>query len=132
MDPISIIIGLVVLAGIITVIVKGREDKEASTVTTPVKKAKAPVKEAKKDAIEPASNASPRVQALKSKDAVKASAAPVAQKVPTKTALLKLTKSAIEESARAFDIELDKRATKEKMVDTYLKTARAQAKAQRK
>ena len=41
MDPISIIIGLVVLAGIITVIVKGREDKEASTVTTPVKKAKA-------------------------------------------------------------------------------------------
>ena len=64
---------------------------------------------------EPAAPAKPkapvseRVAALKSSDAVKKDSAPVAKKLPTKTALLKLTKKKIEETAREFDIELDAR-----------------------
>lgn len=87
---------------------------------------------------EPAAPAKPkapvseRVAALKSSDAVKKDSAPVAKKLPTKTALLKLTKKKIEETAREFDIELDARMTKENMVGTFLKEARAAAKAAKK
>mgnify|MGYP000736309168 CR=1 FL=1 len=87
---------------------------------------------------EPAAPAKPkapvskRVAALKSTDAVKKGSAPVAKKLPTKTALLKLTKKKIEETAREYDIELDARMTKENMVGTFLKEARAAAKAAKK
>lgn len=80
----------------------------------------------------PKAPVSERVAALKSSDAVKKGSAPVAKKLPTKTALLKLTKKKIEETAREFDIELDARMTKENMVGTFLKEARAAAKAAKK
>ena len=124
MDPILIGVIVVVALGI-AVWFLSKEDKttdasgESGIRPTPVKPTpapKAPVSE--------------RVQALKSDDAVKS--APAAKKLPTKTALLKLTKAKIEETAREFDIELDKRMTKENMVGTFLKEARAAAKADRK
>lgn len=118
MDP--IIIGLIVVAvvgGAVYYYSKSKPEQSA-----PVKKAKAPAK--------PKAPVSERVAALKSADAVKDS--PAAKKLPTKTALLKLTKANIEEKAREFDIELDKRMTKENMVQHFLKDARAAARAQRK
>ena len=120
MDP--IIIGLIVVA-IIGGAVYAYNSKSKSVVPAP-KKAKAPAK--------PKAPVSERVAALKSSDAVKKGSAPAAKKLPTKTALLKLTKAAIEEKAREFDIELDKRMTKENMVGHFLKDARAAARAQRK
>ena len=125
MDPIMILIGAAVVLGVIWFVFKGNKSDnqtDNAAITTP---APAPA---------PAKPAAPseRVQALKSTEAVKADAAPAAKKLPTKTALLKLTKAKIEETAREFDIELDKRMTKENMVSTFLKEARAAAKAQLK
>ena len=123
MDPISIIVGLVVIAGVFAFVSNKRGSKSEAPVAV---KAKAPAKAAtptKK------STASARVQALKSTDAVKADAAPVAKKLPTKTALLKATKADIETTARTYGIELDARKTKDNMVAEFLKTAKAQAKA---
>lgn len=71
---------------------------------------------------------SPRVAALKSEDAVTADA-PVAVKAPTKTDLVNMTKGAIEEKAREFGIELDRRLTKDKMIAGFLKSLKEQAKA---
>lgn len=125
MDPILIGVIVVVALGIaVWFLNKDSNDDvsgggESGLRPTPVKPTpapKAPVSE--------------RVQALKSADAVKS--APAAKKLPTKTALLKLTKAKIEETGREFDIELDKRMTKENMVSTFLKEARAAAKADRK
>ena len=121
MDPIMILIGAAVVLGVIWFVFKGNKSDDQTdnaAITTPA----------------PAKPAAPseRVQALKSTEAVKADAAPAAKKLPTKTALLKLTKAKIEETAREFDIELDKRMTKENMVSTFLKEARAAAKAQLK
>jgi hypothetical protein len=132
MDPISIIIGLVVVAGIATVVYQKSSSSSDAPVSGTATKAKAPV--AKKA---PAASTTPttkkaepsaRVKALKSDEAVKANA-PVAQKVPTKTALLKLTKANIEIEARKHGIELDARKTKENMVADFQKTAKANAKA---
>lgn len=123
MDPIMILIGAAVVLGVIWFVFKGNKSDDQTdnaAITTP---APAPAKPAAP---------SERVQALKSTEAVKAEAAPAAKKLPTKTALLKLTKGKIEETAREFDIELDKRMTKENMVSTFLKEARAAAKAQLK
>lgn len=133
MDPISIIIGLVVVAVIATVVYQSKQDSSSDLPAvgkTPAKK----VAEAKKA---PASSTTPtakkaepsaRVKALKSSEAVKANA-PVAKKVPTKTALLKLTKANIEAEARDHGIELDARKTKENMVADFQKQAKANAKA---
>jgi len=132
MDPISIIIGLVVVAAIATVVYQSKQDKGSDLPA--VGKVPAPKAEAKKA---PASSTTPtkkkaepsaRVQALKSSEAVKANA-PVAKKVPTKTALLKLTKANIELEAREHGIELDARKTKENMVADFQKQAKANAKA---
>ena len=132
MDPISIIIGLVVVAAIATVVYQSKQDKGSDLPA--VGKVPAPKAEAKKA---PASSTTPtkkkaepsaRVQALKSSEAVKANA-PVAKKVPTKTALLKLTKANIEKEAREHGIELDARKTKENMVADFQKQAKANAKA---
>lgn len=71
---------------------------------------------------------SPRVAALKSEDAVTADA-PVAVKAPTKTDLVNMTKGAIEEKAREFGIELDRRLTKDKMIASFQKSLKEQAKA---
>jgi hypothetical protein len=120
MDP--IIIGLIVVAAIGGAIYYVKS-KDSSVESKPAV-GKVPAK--------PKAPVSERVAALKSSDAVKKESAPAAQKLPTKTALLKLTKAVIEEKAREFDIELDKRMTKENMVGTFLKEARAAAKAQRK
>ena len=132
MDPISILIGLVVVAGIATVVYQKSSSSSDTPASGTATKAKAPV--AKKA---PAANTTPtskkaepsaRVKALKSTDADKANA-PVAQKVPTKTALLKLTKANIEIEARKHGIELDARKTKENMVADFQKAAKANAKA---
>lgn len=129
MDPISILIGLVVVAGIGTLVYQSQKDSKA-VASKP--KAKAPVaKKAPVASTTPtAKKAEPsaRVKALKSSEAVKTNA-PVAQKVPTKTALLKMTKANIETEARSFGIELDARKTKENMVADFQKTAKANAKA---
>lgn len=124
MDPISILIGLVVVAGIGTLVYQSQKDSKA-VASKP--KAKAPVA---KSTTPTAKKAEPsaRVKALKSSEAVKTNA-PVAQKVPTKTALLKMTKANIETEARSFGIELDARKTKENMVADFQKTAKANAKA---
>lgn len=45
----------------------------------------------------------------------------VKEKLPTKNQLMKMKKDAIEEVGRKFGIELDKRFTKEKMVNTLHK-----------
>lgn len=132
MDPISIIIGLVVVAGIATVVYQKSSSSSDTPASGTATQAKAPV--AKKA---PASSTTPtakkaepsaRVKALKSSEAVKANA-PVAKKVPTKTALLKLTKANIEVAAREHGIELDARKTKENMVADFQKAAKANAKA---
>ena len=132
MDPISILIGLVVVAGIATVVYQKSSSSSDAPTSGTATQAKAPV--APKA---PAANTTPtkkkaepsaRVKALKSTDAVKANA-PVAQKVPTKTALLKLTKANIEAEARKHGIELDARKTKENMVADFQKTAKANARA---
>lgn len=121
MDPIFALIGAVAVLGVLWFLFM-KDDKDSTdnaAITTP-KPAPAPAP------------VSERVAALKSDEAVKSTAAPVAKKLPTKTALLKLTKAKIEETAREFDVELDKRMTKENMVSTFLKEARAAAKAQLK
>ncbi len=132
MDPISIIIGLVVVAGIATVVYQSQNEDSSKPAVGKVPAKKAPV--AKKA---PAASTTPtkkkaepsaRVKALKSSEAVKANA-PVAKKVPTKTALLKLTKANIEVEAREHGIELDARKTKENMVADFQKQAKANAKA---
>ena len=87
MDP--IIIGLIVVAVIGGAVYFYNSSKSESEKPA-VKKAKAPAK--------PKAPVSERVAALKSSDAVKDS--PAAKKLPTKTALLKLTKANIEEKAR--------------------------------
>ena len=129
MDPISIVIGLVVVAGIAAVVYESRKGDSVKPVAT---KAKAPVAKkapaAKTTPAEKKAEPSARVKALKSSEAVKTNA-PVAQKVPTKTALLKMTKANIEAEARSFGIELDARKTKENMVADFQKTAKANAKA---
>ena len=71
---------------------------------------------------------SPRVAALKSEDAVTVSA-PVAVKAPTKTELVNMTKSAIEEKAKEFGFDLDRRLTKDKMIAEFQKLLKAKAKA---
>lgn len=127
MDPISIIIGLVVVAGIATVVYQSRKEDSGKPAVGKVPAKKAPVAQSTtptKKKAEP----SARVKALKSSDAVKANA-PVAKKVPTKTALLKLTKANIEIEARDHGIELDARKTKENMVADFQKQAKANAKA---
>ena len=127
MDPISIIIGLVVVAGIATVVYQSRKEDSSKPAVGKVPAKKAPVAQSTtptKKKAEP----SARVKALKSSEAVKANA-PVAKKVPTKTALLKLTKANIEIEARDHGIELDARKTKENMVADFQKQAKANAKA---
>lgn len=134
MDPISVIIGLVVVAGIATVVYQSQKEESGKpTVSTgsakkapAVKKAKAPA--AKTTPTKKKAEPSARVKALKSSEAVKTNA-PVAKKVPTKTALLKLTKANIEAEARDHGIELDARKTKENMVADFQKQAKANAKA---
>lgn len=132
MDPISVIIGLVVVAGIATVVYQSqKEDSDKLPAVGKVPAKKAPVaKKAAPAATTPTKKAEPsaRVKALKSSEAVKANA-PVAKKVPTKTALLKLTKANIEVEARDHGIELDARKTKENMVADFQKQAKANAKA---
>jgi len=130
MDPISIIIGLVVVAGIATVVYQSQKEDSAKPAVGKVPAKKAPVANAAPASTTPAKKAEPsaRVKALKSSDAVKANA-PVAKKVPTKTALLKLTKANIESEARDHGIELDARKTKENMVADFQKAAKANAKA---
>ena len=125
MDPISILIGLVVVAGIATVVYQKRSSSSDTPASGTATKAKAPAANTT-----PTKKAEPsaRVKALKSSEAVKANA-PVAQKVPTKTALLKLTKANIEAEARDHGIELDARKTKENMVADFQKAAKANAKA---
>ena len=133
MDPISVIIGLVVVAGIATVVYQSQKeesDKLPAVGKVPAKKApvakKAPA--ASTTPTKKKAEPSARVKALKSSEAVKANA-PVAKKVPTKTALLKLTKANIEAEARDHGIELDARKTKENMVADFQKQAKANAKA---
>ncbi len=131
MDPISIIIGLVVVAGIATVVYQSQKEDSAKPAVGKVPAKKAPVaKKAAPASTTPTKKAEPsaRVKALKSSDAVKVNA-PVAKKVPTKTALLKLTKANIEAEARDHGIELDARKTKENMVADFQKAAKANAKA---
>ena len=131
MDPISILIGLVVVAGIATLVYQSQKEDSAKPAV-----GKVPAKEAVAKKASPASTTptakkaepSARVKALKSSEAVKANA-PVAKKVPTKTALLKLTKANIESEARDHGIELDARKTKENMVADFQKAAKANAKA---
>jgi len=132
MDPISIIIGLVVVAAIATVVYQSKQDNSSDLPAV----GKVPAKKVA-EAKAPASSTTPtvkkaepsaRVKALKSSEAVKANA-PVAKKVPTKTALLKLTKANIELEARDHGIELDARKTKENMVADFQKQAKANAKA---
>jgi hypothetical protein len=141
MDPLFIIAGLVVLAGAAAyVVAAGRAtDAElfspADTATT-AKATKATTAKAKA-AAEPSSTTpttrvaepSARVKALRSSEAVKTGAAPVAQIVPTKTALIKQTKANIIASAQQFNIQLNPNHTKEQLVQDYLSQARAQAKA---
>ena len=129
MDPISILIGLVVVAGIATIVYKSQTDSKA-TASKPVAKAPVAKKATPASTTPTAKKAEPsaRVKALKSTEAVK-TGAPVAQKVPTKTALLKMTKANIEAEARSFGIELDARKTKDNMVADFQKTAKANAKA---
>ena len=125
MDPISILIGLVVVAGIATLVYQSQKEDSAKPAV-----GKVPAKAAPVASTTPTKKAEPsaRVKALKSSDAVKANA-PVAKKVPTKTALLKLTKANIEAEARDHGIELDARKTKENMVADFQKAAKANAKA---
>ena len=127
MDP--IVIGLIVVVALGGAYYFANRDSDSKSSSKPAvgkspAKAKAPAK--------PKAPVSERVAALKSTDAVKKGSAPVAKKLPTKTALLKLTKKKIEETAREYDIELDARMTKEDMVGTFLKEARAAAKAAKK
>ena len=132
MDPISIIIGLVVVAAIATVVYQSKQDNSSDLPAVgKVPAAKAEAKKAPASSTTPTkkkAEPSARVKALKSSEAVKANA-PVAKKVPTKTALLKLTKANIEKEAREHGIELDARKTKENMVADFQKIAKANAKA---
>ena len=132
MDPISILIGLVVVAGIATLVYQSQKEDSAKPAVgkVPAKKAGVAKKAPAASTTPTAKKAEPsaRVKALKSSEAVKANA-PVAKKVPTKTALLKLTKANIESEARDHGIELDARKTKENMVADFQKQAKANAKA---
>ena len=121
MDP--IVIGLIVVVVLGGAYYFANRDSDSKSDSKPAV-GKVPAK--------PKAPVSERVAALKSSDAVKKGSAPVAKKLPTKTALLKLTKKKIEETAREYDIELDARMTKENMVGTFLKEARAAAKAAKK
>lgn len=125
MDP--IVIGLIVVAAIGAVYFVSKKDSSSVVDSSGESGVSAPSTPAK-----PKAPVSKRVAALKSTDAVKKDSAPVAKKLPTKTTLLKLTKKKIEETAREYDIELDARMTKENMVGTFLKEARAAAKAAKK
>lgn len=125
MDP--IVIGLIVVVAIGAVYFASKKDSSSVVDSSGESGVSAPSTPAK-----PKAPVSERVAALKSTDAVKKGSAPVAKKLPTKTALLKLTKKKIEETAREYDIELDARMTKENMVGTFLKEARAAAKAAKK
>jgi len=131
MDPISILIGLVVVAGIATLVYQSHKEDSGKPAVGTATKAKAPVAKKAPAKTTPATKKaepSARVKALKSSEAVKTNA-PVAKKVPTKTALLKMTKANIEAEARDHGIELDARKTKENMVADFQKTAKANAKA---
>ena len=131
MDPISILIGLVVVAGIATLVYQSHKEDSGKPAVGTATKAKAPVAKKAPAKTTPATKKaepSARVKALKSSEAVKTNA-PVAKKVPTKTALLKMTKANIEAEARDHGIELDARKTKENMVADLQKTAIANAKA---
>lgn len=125
MDP--IVIGLIVVVAIGAVYFASKKDSSSVVDSSGESGVSAPSTPAK-----PKAPVSERVAALKSTDAVKKGSAPVAKKLPTKTALLKLTKKKIEETAREYDIELDARMTKENMVGIFLKEARAAAKAAKK
>ena len=125
MDP--IVIGLIVVVAIGAVYFASKKDSSNVVDSSGESGVSAPSTPAK-----PKAPVSERVAALKSTDAVKKGSAPVAKKLPTKTALLKLTKKKIEETAREYDIELDARMTKENMVGIFLKEARAAAKAAKK
>lgn len=48
---------------------------------------------------------------------------------PTKTELVNMTKAAIEDKAREFGFELDRRLTKDKMIAEFQKLLKAKAKA---
>ena len=126
MDPISILIGLVVVAGIATLVYQSQKEDSAKPAVGKVPAKKAPAASTTPTAKK--AEPSARVKALKSSEAVKANA-PVAKKVPTKTALLKLTKANIESEARDHGIELDARKTKENMVADFQTQAKANAKA---
>ena len=131
MDPISILIGLVVVAGIATLVYQSHKEDSGKPAVGTATKAKAPVAKKAPAKTTPATKKaepSARVKALKSSEAVKTNA-PVAKKVPTKTALLKMTKANIEAEARDHGVELDARKTKENMVADFQKTAKANAKA---
>ena len=131
MDPISILIGLVVVAGIATLVYQSHKEDSGKPAVGTATKAIAPVAKKAPAKTTPATKKaepSARVKALKSSEAVKTNA-PVAKKVPTKTALLKMTKANIEAEARDHGIELDARKTKENMVADFQKTAKANAKA---
>ena len=77
MDPISIIIGLVVVAGIATVVYQSQKEDSAKPAVGKVPAKKAPVaKKAAPASTTPTKKAEPsaRVKALKSSDAVKVNA----------------------------------------------------------
>jgi hypothetical protein len=131
MDP--IVIGLIVVVALGGAYYVANRSSDSKSDSKPaVGKVPAKAKAKAKAPAKPKAPVSERVAALKSSDAVKKGSAPVAKKLPTKTALLKLTKKKIEETAREYDIELDARMTKENMVGTFLKEARAAAKAAKK
>lgn len=145
MDPLFIIAGLVVLAGAALYVVAASRATDAelfspadTATTAKATTAKATKTKTKaKAAAEPSSTTpttrvaepSARVKALRSSEAIKTGSAPVAQIVPTKTALIKQTKANIIASAQQFNIQLNPDHTKEQLVQDYLSQARAQAKA---
>lgn len=137
MDPIMIVVGAVIVFAIVAYAFASKDKTDLSdkpmpsAAQQPVKKAEPKPAEAAVTPTKPKKAVSKRVQALKSEDAVKPSAAPKAKPLPTKTTLLKMTKEKIEETARSYGIELDKRMTKNNMVQTFLAEAQAAAKAKK-
>jgi len=144
MDPISIVVVLLVFGGLAWLVWPSKgSDTEADVIsvytTKPAESVVTPEPEVAEpevaDQVTPPTRqatVSPRVWALKSPDAVPAEAAPAARKPPTKTDLVNMTKAQIEETARLFDIELDRRLTKTGMITAFQSELKAQAKAARK
>lgn len=134
MDPIMIVVGAVIVFAIVAYAFASKDKTDLSDKPMPSaaqQPAKKPESKPAEKADEPApakKPASKRVQALKSEDAIKKGSAPKAKALPTPTALGKMTKDKIEETARSYGIELDKRMTKANMISTFLAEAKAAAK----